>query len=45
VTDAYRLPKASAGVAEQRSHAIAAAVLDASRPPADVVTTAGAIVE
>jgi formiminotetrahydrofolate cyclodeaminase len=43
VTDAYRLPKASAGEAEQRSHAIAAAVLDASRPPAAVVTTAGSI--
>ena len=45
VTDAYRLPKGTEGEAEQRSRPIAEAVLGASRPPADVVTTAGAIVE
>ena len=43
VTDAYRLPKGSAGEAEQRSRAIAAAVLGASRPPAAVVTTAASV--
>ena len=45
VTDAYRLPKASADEAEQRSRAIAAAVLGASRPPAAVVTTAGSVLD
>jgi formiminotetrahydrofolate cyclodeaminase len=45
VTDAYRLPKGTEGEAEQRSRAIAEAVLGASRPPADVVTTAGSVLD
>ena len=45
VTDAYRLPQGTEGEAEQRSRAIAEAVLGASRPPADVVTTAGSVLD
>jgi formiminotetrahydrofolate cyclodeaminase len=43
VTDAYRLPKGSAGEAARRSAAIADAVLGAARPPAAVVAVAGVV--
>jgi formiminotetrahydrofolate cyclodeaminase len=45
VTEAYRLPKATAGEAAQRSAAIADAVLGAARPPAAVVAVAGAVLD
>jgi formiminotetrahydrofolate cyclodeaminase len=45
VTEAYRLPKATAAEAAERSAAIAAAVLRAARPPAFVVGVAARVLD
>ncbi len=45
VTEAYRLPKATAAEAADRSAAIAAAVLRAARPPAFVVGIAARVLD
>ena len=45
VTDAYRLPKATATEAADRSAAIAAALLAAARPPAFVIGVAARVLD
>jgi formiminotetrahydrofolate cyclodeaminase len=45
VTDAYKLPKATDEEASARSAAIAAALIGAGRPPAEVIAVAGRVVD
>ncbi|MFE2425786.1 cyclodeaminase/cyclohydrolase family protein [Streptomyces sp. NPDC059373] len=45
VTDAYKLPKATDEEASARSAAIAAALVGAGRPPAEVIAVAGRVVD
>jgi formiminotetrahydrofolate cyclodeaminase len=45
VTEAYKLPKATDEDASARSAAIAAALIGAGRPPAEVIAVAGRVVD